>query len=96
MQFINHPLSALSLSVGFLLFYKLNFKKTIAIGMIFFLVGLGIGMHEHLNQDSVYYDKTMYMDRVVYLKEYESMPMSTALCIMFSNDDNDNCREETT
>ena len=85
---INHFLSALAISIGFLLFYKLNFRKNVALGLIFFLMGLGIGMHEHLAQDEVTYPKDDYLRRIVYLEEYENTPKKDALCVfIFNNHD---------
>jgi len=95
MQLSTHFLSGLCIALGFLLFYKLNFKKSIAIGLIFFTVGLGIGMHEHLAEDAPYYGIDMYMERVVYVREYESMPWRQALCQIIVNDDDDtSCNEK--
>jgi len=78
--------------IGFLIFYRLNFKKSIAIGLIFFLVGLSIGMHEHLAEDEVAYSRQGYLDSVVYVKEHNKTSVKEALCLFVYNS-NDVCNK---
>jgi len=86
MQVINHFLFGLCISVGFLIFYSIPFKKKVALMLMFFLVGLGFGMHQHLAQDEVAYSQEQFMDNVVHVKEHPKTPWREAVCLIIYND----------
>jgi len=86
-QPINHFLAGLSLGIGFLIFYFIPFKKKIALLLIFLLVGLGIGMHEHLAQDEVAYSREGFLDNVVFVKEHPKTPFKEAICLIIFNNE---------
>ena len=67
-------------------------KKRTALIMLFLLLGLAIGMKEHLYQDSLAYSREGFMDNVVYVEEHGGTPLKEAICLIVYND-NSKCNK---
>ena len=86
MHFISHFLSGLCISLGFILFYSLPFKKKTALLLVFLLGGLSIGMYQHLMiQDAIYYSTEGFMNNCVYMHVRGTTPALYALCLVVFN-----------
>ena len=84
---IEHGLTFVTFSLGFLFVFLLPLKHKTILLLLFLFTGLAIGMHEHVMvQDMFGYDKEIFYNLVVKMKERVPNPWNNALCLFIKND----------